>query len=668
MMMSKTGRAAFLLTMSLSFGLLAFKALGDDARTLYQKGREAQIASLTLGAIELYRASLRANPDYDQPMIGLAECFFSLEEYEEALQYVLQAEKLEQDNLDLWLLEGRIRIGLNQLDQARALFQKVLQRERNNLEAQFGLAELDLARGQRGNASQKYLEALRIKPDSGQALLSLALLRQSEGNRPEADRYLELALSFHADDPRVRLAASRFALEQGDASLAERHLQTALALRPEDGNASVLLAQVHLMQQRPEQAVADIKNILDANRENPLVWYMLGLAYDGAGDTGQALAALSQAVRIAPEDEIARIAMENIALAKLPIADEARKKLAVLHLERGRMYEARNMPDRAQHEYRRCLRLDPESKEGRLGYAGIYRTLGFPVKYQKELEVLKRLGYKDAVIQDDLEIVQSQLYDSVAFQWNLDQYALERKVFTIAVTSLPEVAAEIHPFAGATLVEYMKDQLRRYDTLRVAETEPTAGSFEDAFQKARDMSSDYFLLLQFEESERSFALTLEQYLSRTGKKVVTYRTFRTGNDRIQQATALLAARFHAALPPWGNLVARRFDLGLADLGSMDELKKDDKLIVVKKGRVRLSSTEVGLAINDEDIVGDFQVSRLDERVAEGVLSKRSFFDLINPGDELVFQPAGPPEPQPKTTQEELGLLRRIYRFLGFWRK
>jgi tetratricopeptide (TPR) repeat protein len=663
--MRRSGGTALFATMGLFLCLLVLRTYGDDARSLYQQGREAQMGSRTLQAIELFRASIQANPDYSQPMIGLAECFFALEEYEEALQYVLQAEKREQGNLELWLLEGRIRIGLNQLDQARALFQKVLGRERNNLDAQFGLAELDLAQGRRGNAGQKYLETLRVQPESSQALLALALLRQTEGNRPEADRYLELALRFHADDPKVRYAASRMALEQGNLNIAERHLQTALALKPGDGETSVLLAQVHLMQGHPEQAEADLRLVLDADRENSLAWYMLGLAYDAAGKTEQALSALTQAARLSPEDEVSRIAMENIALARLPISDEARKKLAVFHLERGRRYEERNMLDKALNEFRRCLRLDPESKEGRLGYAGIYRFMGFPVKFQKELEVLGKLGYKDPAILDDIEIIRSQLYDSVAFQWDLDQYALERKVFTIAVFALPAATSEIHPFTGTALVEYLKDQLRRYDTLRIPEGEPLSGSFEEAFQKARDVQSDYFLLLQFEESERSITLTLEQYLSRTGKKIAAYRVFRTGNNRIQEAATLLAARLHAALPPWARLVARRFDLGIADLGTMDGLKKEDKLIVVKKGRVRLSSNEVGLTVNDGDIIGDFQVARLDERVAEGVLSKRSFFDLVNPGDELVFQPARPPEPTPKVTQENIGLLRRIYRFLGF---
>ena len=155
----RAGRAAPKALMGLLICWVCREVFCEDALSLYQKGRESQIGASTLQAIELYRASLRANPNYVQPMIGLAECFFALEEYEEALEYVRAAEKLAQGNLDLLLLEGRIRIGLNQLDQARALFQRVLQQERNNLEARFGLAELDLARGQRGNAGQKYLEA-----------------------------------------------------------------------------------------------------------------------------------------------------------------------------------------------------------------------------------------------------------------------------------------------------------------------------------------------------------------------------------------------------------------------------------------------------------------------------------------------------------------------------
>jgi hypothetical protein len=52
-------------------------------------------------------------------------------------------------------------------------------------------------------------------------------------------------------------------------------------------------------------------------------------------------------------------------------------------------------------------------------------------------------------------------------------------------------------------------------------------------------------------------------------------------------------------------------------------------------------------------------------VSEGTLSRRSFFDLTNPGDEVVFQQAAaaPAQGQPAAAGAS-GLLRRIYRLLG----
>ena len=536
-------------------------AQGSQARSLLDLGRQAQLGGDTLGAIEQYRAALEVNPDYGPALAGLAECFFRLEEYEEALPHALRARRYDQSNLALAVLEGRIHIGLGEMEQARALFNGVLAREKNNLEAQFALAELDIASGQKRNAALKYLETLRIRPDSQQALLALAVLGDSDGDRGAAERYLELALRYHADDPGVRYAAARFALQRGDPARAESHLRAALAVRPVFVDASLLLAQVLLVRQRAADAVAAMRELLAARRDLPLAWYLLGLAYESSGDLPQALASLASASRLAAEDELARLALENLALARLEIKDEARRRLALPHLERGRRFEERNLLEKALAEYRRCLRLDPESRDGRLAYAGVYRLLGYPAKYRQELEVLRRLGFQDNAITDGIEIVDSQLEDTVAADWGLDQYALERRGYSLAAFCLAREVRELHPFAGRQLAEYLKDQLRRFDTVLVPEAEPLAQSFEEAFRKARGLDADYFLILRFEESERSFSAELEQYLGRTGTRVATYRAFRTGNDRIQECLGLLTTQLEAALPAWGRLVTREFDTG-----------------------------------------------------------------------------------------------------------
>jgi tetratricopeptide (TPR) repeat protein len=649
-----------------ALGAVAPGAQQNPARSLLHRGQEAQLAGDTLGAIEQYRSALAANPDYGEAEAGLAECFFRLEEYEEALPHVLRARRYDQANLGLAVLEGRIRIGLGELEKARSLFAGVLAREKNNLDARFALAELDIASGRRRNAAQKYLDTLRIQPDSQQALLALAVLNDSEGDPRQAQKYLETALRFHADDPRVRYAAARFALEQGDPQRAETHLQAALAVRPDFVDARLLLAQVLLDLQRAPEAGEDMRSLLADRRDLPMAWYLLGLAQERSGELTQAMASLGSAARLSPEDEVTRLALENLALAKLEIKDESRRKLALAHLERGRRFEERNLLDKALAEYRRCLRLDPESRDGRLAYAGVFRLLGYPAKYRQELEVLRSMGFKDSAVTDGIEIVDSQLLDTVAADWGLDQYALERRTYRLAAFSIRRPVQELHYNAGSDLVEYFKDQLRRFDTVVVPDSQPLAQSFEEAFRKARGLDADYFLVLRFEESERSFSAELEQYLGRTGTRVASYRAFRTGNDRVQDCLDLLASQLEERLPAWGRLVNREFDTGVIDLGALDGLKADDKLVVVKRGKVRLRNDGVGLAMDEKDIVGNFQVLRPDERVSEGSLSRKSFFDLINPGDEVVFPlaQAAPPEQAAETPGGTAGLLRRLYRLLG----
>jgi hypothetical protein len=59
-----------------------------------------------------------------------------------------------------------------------------------------------------------------------------------------------------------------------------------------------------------------------------------------------------------------------------------------------------------------------------------------------------------------------------------------------------------------------------------------------------------------------------------------------------------------------------------DLGRQDGIKAEDKLVVVKRGKVRLRNDGVGLAIEEKDVVADYQVGQPDERVSEGILSRR----------------------------------------------
>ncbi len=661
--MVKTSRF-LLIFLFLLQGLYAQNSDILNARYIYEQGRQAQLQDNIPLAVEQYRAALNVNPNYFEPIVGLAESFFSLEEYEEALVYLHRARKLDQYNLDLLNLEGRIQIAMHNPALAKELFRQVLAIEPNNLEARFGLAEIDIALGREGNAAQRYIDSLKIAPDNSKALLSLALLHESNGESEAAGRYMELALKYHSNDPRVHYTAGRFYMNTGRINRAEKYLLTANALDEKNTEAKRLLAQIYLFLERPDMTIKIIKELLSLNRDDSLAWYTIGLAYNQKKDTAGAIHSLAQALRLKPDDEIPRIVLENIALNELPINDTNRNKYAEYHLEKGKLFEDRNFLEKASFEYRRCLRLAPESKNGRLSYAGIFKTLGYHEKFMKELEVLKGLGYADALIMDDIEIIQSGLYDTVSARWGVDQYSLEKSKFSISVYHLESDNRGIHALAGDLLTDYFRDLLHRYENLLLLPVDIAVGSYDAAFRQARENNSDFFLIMHFEESERSFTVTLDQYLSRTGAKLCSFRIFRTGNDRIRDSFISLASRLHEKLPLWGRLIAREFDQGIIDLGELDGIEIDDQLTIVKKGRVALKNDEIGFTVNDEDILGDFIITKLDENMAEGSILKHNFFDLINPGDDVILPIAVEQVNSDQSAESNQGLLRRLFRLIG----
>ena len=644
---------------------------GADPRALYRQGLEAQLEEDPARAVELYRSALSLNPDYLEPRIGLAEVFFGLEEYEEALEYVQQARRYDARSPDLQILEGRISIALGRWERARGLLDGVLEREPNNLEARFALAQLDLVTGKRQTAASRYQEALRVNPESRTALLSLLLLKEEEGSLPEAARYLELALRGNAGDPEVHLVAGGFQERRGRLDLAERHLKTAIQLRrgsfPEAERA---LAGVFLGQGRVPEAQARLKERIGRDRRDAMAWYLQGLAAEEAGDPAGAAASLAEAVRLRPADELARIALEELALRRLPLDSPVRRKAAAEHLKQGRLLEGHNFLDKAQFEYRRCLLLDPESREGGLAFARLLKVQGYPVKYLRYLQRLVDQGAAGTAVLDAIEITSSETEGGPAAAWEVDQYALEVRPFRVALYTLPPRNQVLHRDAGPDLVSYATRILERNERLQVLEEAPVAAGFDEAFRRARQKGADWFLLLQVDESERSFSARLELYLARTGTRLQELQVFRTGNDRVRDALLRLVSRFESLLPAHGRLLERRFDQGLVDLGRASGIRDGDELLVVRKDRVQLANDRIGLRWRDEDLLGVFVVTRADENLSEGRLESRSPFDQVNPADEVV-RGAAEPQQAPEAGADSgaeagpgQGLLRRLFRLLG----
>ena len=147
---------------------------------------------------------------------------------------------------------------------------------------------------------------------------------------------------------------------------------------------------------------------------------------------------------------------------------------------------------------------------------GSIRIQGFPDKYLSELKVLAKLGSKDTFVQDEIESLSSALADSISRAWGYDQHNLERRRYSIPVYTIPARNRLLHTLASEDVARYFVSVLGGYDAISVPDGSTLVTGFDDAFRRARSGASDYFILLQIDEAERSFSATADMYLSRTG--------------------------------------------------------------------------------------------------------------------------------------------------------
>ena len=118
------------------------------------------------------------------------------------------------------------------------------------------------------------------------------------------------------------------------------------------------------------------------------------------------------------DDEIARIAAENIAIKDIDIKDHIRTNLALYHYSEGLLLDEQNYMHQALIEYRRSLMLNYDSEETRFAYARIYKKLDFPIMYLMELKVLKDDYHtKEKKVLDEFELHLMYYYDSVSYRW-----------------------------------------------------------------------------------------------------------------------------------------------------------------------------------------------------------------------------------------------------------
>jgi tetratricopeptide (TPR) repeat protein len=650
--------------------LTVFPVAAGSAVSLYENGITEQNAENWYDASQYFIEATQANPAYADAWFRLAQCTYQLGQYDLVLQYLDTAERFKKQSSDIKNLRGMAYLSLGRMNDARKLFQEVLKAEPNDIDARFGLAELDLADGRLTGAETWYRQALSRQGTNRKALLCLALISAGLGKNSLAQNYMDQALRYYSGEVEVHYLASCLAGLRGDFSEAERHARAAVEINGSYDKAYAILGSILYSEGKYTDAVDVCDFRIEHDRTLSDAWYLKGIAQSAQGNDTDAIRTWTTGLSVNQTDEVMRAALELAVNKSVPVEDTRRSRWASFHITNAREYARRYDGSGESYEYQRALKIDPLNKEARQAYADMLELNGFHELYLEQLKFMKNInGISDSAMtsaagtaspsgspakkntadvktDDVIEGYSSLLEDSLAQKWNIQPFFLDKIRWKISVFYTSSQMQFIHSECNKVTAEMAADLFSGAAVTSVeVQTAPVSG-YGEAYRQAHTAGSDYFIILSLDEGVRDLTLNAVMYSGRTGTETVRLSFYGTGNNRYASVLRRFRDSVLTHLPVRGKIISRSDSDVLIDLGRSDLIEKGASFDIVRKGGIITADTGPGLYYQTSDIVGSLVIRQAGEEISEGMLTQQGFYDKVNNGDEVVLLSL--PMPQKKT--------------------
>ncbi|MCR4579814.1 MAG: tetratricopeptide repeat protein [Treponema sp.] len=621
---------SILLTLSASFA-------ATSPKELYNKAFDFESEENWYEASQYYLEVVNENPAYSDAWFRLANCCYRLGEYDLAFQYLENAERYEKSNSKIQNMKGMILLALGQIEDARQIFTEVLKVYPNDIDAHFGLAEIELYDGKYSGAELQYTEALKRQPSNRKALLSLALLC-AEGKRfSQAEKYLRQAMQYYSGEAEVHYLAAVIYNMKGDYPSAEKHERIAVEIRGDYEPAYELLATTLYSQKRYNEVIDLCDYLILKNRKNASAWYLKGVAQDKLGLSLDAIATWNTGLQVLPQDELMRMMLELSVRNNLPFDDARRKTWANYHIDIARQYDSRYDKAGSTYEYQRALILDPNNQEARLAYADILELNGMHELYLSQLKFVRDNSETiPTSLSDTIEAYSSLLSNTLAKKWKVEPFYLDKIRWNIAVFYTEEASLMNHAEANRLTALAAGDIFSGVAITSVKTQVTPVSGYGEAFKNARANNFDYFVILSMSEGSDDLTLSSAMYSGRTGAEVSKERFYATGNNRFSTVLRRFRNSVLEKLTVRGKIINRNGKTVLIDLGRSENIVKDAEFKIIRKNCLKASDSGIGLFYKDEDLLGILTVTEAGEEVSEAEITNHGFYDRINVDDEIVL--------------------------------
>ena len=610
-----------------------------------------------LAAVDLFERALAQNSSYTPAWVDLTRAHILLEDFDRAQAALQAAVDLRHDSVELDLLRAQIATLDGDLATAAAHYDAVLQRQPYNEEARVAQTVLLLGNGTTPTALRRLRSLTRQYPANRQLLIAIATAAHSRGDQLARDEALETLLAVHSESASVQMLAAELALADQRFERAEFHAANAVRLAPTHAPAWDLRARAAESSGTLGTALQAYNELIRIDPQNHRAWYARAVRAAELGDFATADQSWQRAVRAQPDYELARFALERMALTAYELGAQRRAELAMSYLASGRALEARFLDRQAERHFRRGLQLDPFSPPLRRALADLYRLQDLPARHLNELELLLELGNVDPEVAALAEGQRASLVDSVAMRWGIDQFSLARPRQRLLIVQRQD-AATAEPEAAAVFADYLRSLLQTSNNLDLVPVQPHPGDAVGIRAVAREAGADLVLELTLSHREREARLGYAVYGPPRRTPIVARSDAATGNDRLDRLARNVAAVVASVLDPQAFVVDRRGDRLVASFGRADGIQPEDTVELFSEDGQSLGSGTV-VAVDDLLVEVEYRPGRTDRlQIGDRVR-------VLTPVDDDAVDPtltaAADDDTAPRDPAAGLDLVLQIFR-------
>ena len=147
-------------------------------------------------AVAQFQRALKANPESDDAWYDLADAYFRMRDFADALPALQHVSSQGQNDASYLALLADVDTHLGRSDEAIKLYEREISGNPDRDEAYLSLAMVDLRAGGISEARAALRRGLERMPDSGQLLWGLGIVSAAEGDAASSERYLKQSMEL----------------------------------------------------------------------------------------------------------------------------------------------------------------------------------------------------------------------------------------------------------------------------------------------------------------------------------------------------------------------------------------------------------------------------------------------------------------------------------------